>query len=119
MTRYQTFNVNAQDQTITRGLVRAVETNYLAYGLSSSELEWEKLDNAVDSLKGIALVILTYSKDPNDPIVKSVSLGAGRVNREDALTIRANREFNGISCRILTKEEGIDLARKIEEARGK
>lgn len=118
MARYQEFNVNAQDQTITRDLVRAVETRYFVYGLSPSELEWKNLNNKVnyDSLNDVALTIFIYAKDPYDLIVKSISLGAGRVDREDALTIRANRGFNGISRRILTKEEGIDLARKIEEA---
>ncbi len=120
MTKYTNFNVNAQDQNVTRNLVREVKTSYFVYGLSPDRSAWKNFPcDTIDytSLKDVASAIIRYAEDQNDLVIKSISLGAGRVNREDALTIRANSGFNGVFRRTLTREEGIDLARKIEEAR--
>ncbi|MBI4158863.1 hypothetical protein HY500_01240 [Candidatus Woesearchaeota archaeon] len=122
MARYTEFNVNAQDHVQDQGIViRRVETSYSVYGLNNST--WENLPgNRVnyDSLEEVAGIITRNAENPDDPIVRSINCEAGKVKPiEGSLTVRVNKSFIGVSRRTLTRDEGIDLARRIRDAREK
>ena len=123
MAKYTEFNVNAQDQVQDHGIVvRRVEITYYMYGLNNSA--WENLPGnrvSYDSLEEVAGVIVKSAKSPNDSIVRSINCEAGKVSPVDrgSLTVRANETFTGVFRRTLTRDEGIDLARRMIEARGK